>query len=141
MRENFRNTPDSDFPLMPEDKYPVEITESGIVDTKAGGKTWKMMLTVVGRKFAGRKLWFYTGLAEEQKPFRKAIWTALGYNTTGDETFDPEEDAVGCKALAEIYHDTYKGKTTEKVRRLRSLVESGTSPKEDEIENESALPF
>ena len=134
-RENFDDTPDGDFSLMPEGTYEVKILNATVGPSKSSGiDVWCLDMEITDRMFTGRRLWLYISMKPEAKSMRKGTLTALGVNTAEGERPDLIDDVIGRKALAIVYHDTYQGQKREKVKRLRSIKPStGTTAPEEEI--------
>lgn len=143
-RERYDGVPGGDFELMEEGKYPVKVIAAAVRPSKASGTdTWCLDLEIIGRRYAGRKLWLYISMKSEAAPVRKGTMTALGLDTSAGVDYDLIDDVVGRNALAEIYHDTYQGEKREKVKRLRSIApEQTAAPVEadDEINLEDCNP-
>ena len=126
-RESYNGVPDGDFPLIPIGRYLVRVTNAAIKPAKTSGQeTWCLDLEIIDGEYKGRKLWLYHGMSDEARSMRKGTIRSLGFDT--DTEVDLIDDVLGKKAIAEVYHDEYKGETREKVKRLRSRIEP---PKDD----------
>lgn len=119
-RDDLRGVKDG-YELIPAGKYEVKVKESAIVPTRDNaGELWKLTLEVMSGEFEGRLIWFQCSMSDAARPIRKGTCTALGLNTE-EKPVDLQDDVIGCRALAEVYIDTYNGTEQSKVKRLRTL--------------------
>ena len=141
-KEHYRGVSDGDFDLMPEGDYPIKITESSIGQSKSSSNdTWKLVMEVTAGEYQGRKLWFYVSMSEKAKGIRRGTMTALGFDPEMEN--DLTDDVINKTAKAEVFHETYEGKTREKVKRLRTgeQVAPGQTKIDDDLNGGEGLPF
>lgn len=139
-RENYRGVPDRDFEIMPEGEYQVEVLKSSIGASKSSGNlTWCLELGVLDRRYVDRKLWFYISMSEKAKSMRKGAITAMGLDPESD--VDLIDDVITHQAKAVVFHDTFNGRTREKVRRLRSLAQVAPGQMTIDDDLDDSTPF
>lgn len=86
--------PQGDFEAIPPGIYTVEVTDSWIMETKAGDPAVKYEFTILGPEFAGRKLWntfnMYHSTSEQARKIAEgqhsAMCRALGWLQPVDDT-------------------------------------------------------
>ena len=139
-KENFSGVQGSDFSLMPEGLYKVAVIEARVAESKKGNLTWYIDLEVIDENYAGSKLWFMVGMSENAKAIRKGTLTALGIDTSDTANPDLIDDVIGCRAMAEIYHDEWNGEKRAKVKRLRSIKKDAEDEFADSLEK-NEIPF
>ena len=118
-KEDYDNVPDNDFDLIPSGPYPVRVLNATVGPSKSSSfDVWCLDLEITGDRFAGRRLWLYISMKEEAKGVRKGVTKALGITTKPVDLID---DVKGRKAIAQIYHEEWNGKTREKVKYLKPI--------------------
>lgn len=131
--------PDNTIALMPDGWYTMKITEAEEMTSSTG---YPMILAkcspVNNPDFADASIWNYVAFIPKGEKgdgisvhFRKAIGVPFG----GDDVVDADE-WVGKKFSAYVIRETYKGKTRNKFKEVRSLTDQ-----EADLHREDEVPF
>jgi hypothetical protein len=124
--------PAADFEPIPAGWYPVEIEKAEIKDTKAGdGKYLKIEHTVVGDKFANRKIWKQINLVNKSE---KAVeiglreLAALGI-ACGLSAITDTSELLGKQVLAKVEIKKDEGREPDNQIRTYKPLDGAVAPK------------
>lgn len=112
---------------VPDGRYPVIVLKSeiGPWSERNPDLRWQLELEIVGGKFAGRHLWYKTGLSEKAAGFRRGAITALGI-VWRDREVDLEREPIGKRCDAEVvYNADYDRAEVKRLRTQKAEVAPG----------------
>ena len=100
--------------VLPEDDYPVAVSEMSI-EKGEKGEYYKWIFEVTEGKHEGAKLYYNTSLVPEALFNLKGLIVALGFEVPDDEMeIDPKE-YIGAEMMAVVMHERYNGKLQSKI--------------------------
>lgn len=123
--------PNGSFEAIPEGWYPVVITESDMVDTKAGdGRYLKLKLQIIDGPFSGRTLFDQLNL---ENPSEKAVQIAKGSlsaicRAVGRMTVRQSEELHNLPLQARVIQEEYQGEMKNKVKGYKAAAEAAPAP-------------
>lgn len=123
--------PNGSFEAIPEGWYPVVITESDMVDTKAGdGRYLKLKLQIIDGPFSGRTLFDQLNL---ENPNETAVKIAKGSlsaicRAVGRMTVRQSEELHNLPLQARVIQEEYRGEMKNKVKGYKAAAEAAPAP-------------
>lgn len=112
--ESRRTPPEGDYVAS------ILVAESGEAKT-SGNEQIKWDLEISRGEYKGTKLWFNTGLAENQLWALHAWLSALGEEVPEDEVDIDLEELVGKELVVVLSHETWQGKKRARITDFQSL--------------------
>lgn len=117
---NFDDIPTTEFEILPEDRYILEVVEATLTDSKAGNKKIATQFAIVqneNESFNNRRVWTDFSLVQKAWFNIKNYFDAAGVSIDGEEVKfeDLPEMLKGSQVSAFISIDTYNGKQSNKV--------------------------
>ena len=113
--------------LVPPGRYPVEVEEVTLRDSKKGSQYLNLRLRILEGAHEGSKLWAIASLRQDMRRMLRSTLGALGVEGDSieieveqfnDELVVVEPTLEGRHAVADVVHQEFMGETQSKVRRL-----------------------